>query len=99
RLQCPRFALAVRRSLSGDLPDRPLSYASLCLARSRTIRGGCADRERPTQIAVRGLDAFGTGNGQMMPALDLVPVWTTILAIGVFLYVALDGFDLGVGML
>ena len=35
----------------------------------------------------------------MMPTLDLVPIWTTILAIGVFLYVALDGFDLGVGML
>src|SRR5271155_4240034 len=35
----------------------------------------------------------------MTPALDLVPIWTAILAIGVFLYVALDGFDLGVGML
>jgi cytochrome bd ubiquinol oxidase subunit II len=35
----------------------------------------------------------------MTPILDLVPIWTTILAIGVFLYVALDGFDLGVGML
>ena len=34
-----------------------------------------------------------------MPGLDLVPIWTAILAIGVFLYVALDGFDLGVGML
>ena len=34
-----------------------------------------------------------------MPALDLVPIWTAILAIGVFFYVALDGFDLGVGML
>ena len=34
-----------------------------------------------------------------MQALDLVPIWTGILAIGVFLYVALDGFDLGVGML
>lgn len=31
--------------------------------------------------------------------LDLVPVWTLILAIGVFLYVLLDGFDLGVGIL
>jgi cytochrome d ubiquinol oxidase subunit II len=31
--------------------------------------------------------------------LDLVPIWTTILAIAVFFYVALDGFDLGVGML
>jgi cytochrome d ubiquinol oxidase subunit II len=34
-----------------------------------------------------------------MQALDLVPIWTAILAIGVFFYVALDGFDLGVGML
>jgi cytochrome d ubiquinol oxidase subunit II len=31
--------------------------------------------------------------------LDTVPVWTLILGFGVFLYVLLDGFDLGVGML
>jgi cytochrome d ubiquinol oxidase subunit II len=35
----------------------------------------------------------------MMPILSLVPVWTVILALAVFFYVALDGFDLGVGML
>ena len=35
----------------------------------------------------------------MTPTLSLVPVWTAILGIGVFFYVALDGFDLGVGML
>jgi cytochrome d ubiquinol oxidase subunit II len=34
-----------------------------------------------------------------MPTLSLVPVWTVILAMAVFFYVALDGFDLGVGML
>jgi cytochrome bd ubiquinol oxidase subunit II len=34
-----------------------------------------------------------------MAMLDLVPIWTAILAIAVFFYVALDGFDLGVGML
>jgi cytochrome bd ubiquinol oxidase subunit II len=34
-----------------------------------------------------------------MPSLNLVPIWTTILAIGVFMYVVLDGFDLGVGIL
>ena len=34
-----------------------------------------------------------------MPMFDLVPIWTLILGIGVFMYVALDGFDLGVGML
>ncbi len=30
---------------------------------------------------------------------SLVPIWTAILGLGVFIYVALDGFDLGVGML
>ncbi len=34
-----------------------------------------------------------------METLDLVPVWTVILGLGVFFYVLLDGFDLGVGML
>src|SRR6202047_147440 len=35
----------------------------------------------------------------MMATLSLVPIWTAILALAVFFYVALDGFDLGVGML
>ena len=30
---------------------------------------------------------------------DFVPLWALILSLGVFLYVLLDGFDLGVGML
>ena len=30
---------------------------------------------------------------------SFVPIWTAILAVGVFLYVLLDGFDLGVGIL
>ncbi len=34
-----------------------------------------------------------------MNALDFVPVWTLILGAGIFFYVLLDGFDLGVGML
>jgi len=32
-------------------------------------------------------------------SIDLVPIWTTIIALGVFFYVLLDGFDLGVGIL
>ena len=32
-------------------------------------------------------------------ALDLVPLWAAILALAVFMYVLLDGFDLGVGLL
>jgi cytochrome bd ubiquinol oxidase subunit II len=35
----------------------------------------------------------------MNEMLDLVPIWTLILALAVFFYVLLDGFDLGVGML
>jgi cytochrome d ubiquinol oxidase subunit II len=31
--------------------------------------------------------------------LDLVPLWTVLLALAVFYYVVFDGFDLGVGML
>jgi cytochrome d ubiquinol oxidase subunit II len=33
------------------------------------------------------------------PVLDFVGVWTVILGLGVFFYVLLDGFDLGVGIL
>jgi cytochrome d ubiquinol oxidase subunit II len=35
----------------------------------------------------------------MSAPLDFVPIWTLILGVGVFLYVLLDGFDLGVGIL
>src|SRR5258708_39933487 len=31
--------------------------------------------------------------------LDIVPLWAGILALGVFMYVLLDGFDLGIGIL
>jgi cytochrome d ubiquinol oxidase subunit II len=33
------------------------------------------------------------------PAISFVGVWTALLAAGVFFYVLLDGFDLGIGML
>lgn len=32
-------------------------------------------------------------------AIDLVPIWSVIMAMAVFMYVLLDGFDLGVGIL
>ena len=31
--------------------------------------------------------------------LDLSLIWAAIIALGVFLYVMLDGFDLGIGLL
>ena len=33
------------------------------------------------------------------PAISFVEIWTVIIAAGVFFYVLLDGFDLGVGIL
>ena len=33
------------------------------------------------------------------PAFDFLPIWTLVLGVGVFFYVLLDGFDLGVGIL
>jgi cytochrome d ubiquinol oxidase subunit II len=35
----------------------------------------------------------------MTVVLDFVPLWTLILGFGVFMYVLMDGFDLGVGIL
>src|SRR3954463_38321 len=35
----------------------------------------------------------------MHMVLDLVPLWTAMLALAVFYYVVFDGFDLGVGIL
>jgi cytochrome bd ubiquinol oxidase subunit II len=35
----------------------------------------------------------------MSPPFDFVPLWTIILGFGVFMYVLMDGFDLGVGIL
>jgi cytochrome d ubiquinol oxidase subunit II len=34
-----------------------------------------------------------------MLALDIVPLWAGVLALSVFMYVLLDGFDLGIGIL
>ncbi|MEO8811384.1 MAG: cytochrome d ubiquinol oxidase subunit II [Caulobacteraceae bacterium] len=40
-----------------------------------------------------------TSPAELAPILDLTGVWAGVLGLGVFLYVLLDGFDLGVGML
>src|ERR1051326_5316851 len=40
-----------------------------------------------------------TSRGEDAMTLDLVPLWTLLLALAVFYYVVFDGFDLGVGML
>src|SRR5262249_25204207 len=64
--------------------------------------GGCArdrraDRERAAECADQ--HRARAGRQDAMNALNFVPVWTLILGAGIFFYVLLDGFDLGVGML
>src|SRR5499425_69590 len=56
-----------------------------------------ADRERAAACA--DPCRARAGRQDAMNALNFVPVWTLILGAGIFFYVLLDGFDLGVGML
>jgi cytochrome d oxidase subunit CydB len=67
-----------------DSPQRPMR--PLSASRPHRSHRPTAQRRSPTMPA-DGL------------ALDLVPIWAAILALAVFMYVLLDGFDLGVGML
>ncbi len=55
-------------------------------------RGG-----RPMPGYVTG--AFPRRRGNRPCGTAWFPIWTVILGLGVFIYVSLDGFDLGVGML
>jgi hypothetical protein len=80
-------------------------YPSAVLIAARLVRKGPAlapetvapiESGRPSapinvELVQEGQDA--------MNALNFVPVWTLILGAGIFFYVLLDGFDLGVGML
>ena len=66
--------------------------------------GSCrsAGRRGDRRRAAEQADHRGTarqGRGMMDSIVSFVPVWATILAAGIFLYVLLDGFDLGVGIL
>src|SRR5262249_40104343 len=56
-----------------------------------------ADRERAAACA--DPRRARAGRQDAMNALNFVPVWTLILGAGIFFYVLLDGFDLGVGIL
>src|SRR5260370_27227592 len=76
-----------------------VSDAADGLGRTVSGRRGGSGGGRPVEGADRGPSGGRVGCFAMTQWLDLVPIWTAILAVGVFLYVALDGFDLGVGIL
>ena len=75
----------------------------LRLLATRPHRGGArarGDRKRTAGAAGPGAAVHECGATAMtQPVLDLVPAWTLVLGVGVFFYVLLDGFDLGVGIL
>src|SRR6476469_33416 len=58
----------------------------------------CASRTSTNALRARCPARAPTSDPRAMH-LDLVPIWTVILGVGVFMYVLLDGFDLGVGIL
>src|SRR5260370_8961036 len=75
-----------------------VSDAADGLGRTVSGRRGGSGGGRPVEGADRGPSGGRVGCFAMTQWLDLVPIWTAILAVGVFLYVALDGFDLGGGI-
>ena len=110
-----RTANSVSPSLTGsDVLISLLAYMAVYLfmypSASCSCGASCAeDRPRPKSLGHPSrLDGprrrswpEGTSEGRrgMSQVLDFVPIWTLILGMAVFLYVLLDGFDLGVGML
>ena len=76
----------------------PVGVVLMAPAGQRGPRGG-ARRIRSRAAAPRARSPARARDGAMTEVLDFVPIWTLILGLAVFLYVLLDGFDLGVGML
>src|SRR5213082_635841 len=79
-----------------------------CSAREFSIwrKSRAPDRQAMSSFATpsspsvrRGRCPLSTLESGASMQLDLVPVWTVILGVAVFMYVLLDGFDLGVGIL
>src|SRR5262245_45021824 len=94
-------ALELRGGLSADLSRRASADASHHPQRAiADRRGRCGGRGWPPSGPIRERRRSSSKRSNAMSqVLDLVPIWTLILALAVFFYVLLDGFDLGVGML
>src|SRR6185312_11436555 len=93
------LARVLRDRLSDHVPDRHRLHGRAGAARADRGRGDGPDRERPSRAAVRARQHAGRRIGETTMVLDLVPIWTFLVALAVFYYVVFDGFDLGVGIL
>ena len=94
-------------SLLGYVVAYAIIFPAGGLVMARIVRAGPSEAVqdepvesgRPRSVGARGAGSAGRRRRRMSPPFDFVPVWTCILGIGVFFYVLLDGFDLGVGIL
>ena len=97
----PDFPGRIYRGVSHHFPGGAPDHGPACPQRTGRFRGG-REPSRKRQARPSGPHASSRYReaGAMNPlVLDTVPIWTLILGVGVFFYVLLDGFDLGVGML
>ena len=95
-------------SLAGYIAAYLIMFPAGLLIMVRLVRRGPVDSVtddspvesgRPNLSAPLAANFFWEARTMNALVLDTVPIWTVILGFGVFLYVLLDGFDLGVGML
>ena len=109
------FRLAARRARGRHLADRlrrrvlrgvrhgQLVPAQAHVARAAAARGRtCRTRPRTPRASRRGRrwPRFAAqGGAAWMTARVLTNIWAAILAFAVFMYVVMDGFDLGIGIL
>ena len=85
--------------LSGEplicLPAPPI--AAVAPARPATLAPEAASPASPVPTAPSAPGPETARSNVLV--IDLAPIWTVIMAFAVFMYVLLDGFDLGVGIL
>src|SRR5262245_55938844 len=101
-LACRRRRAPLVAGLHGGLSDHlPVRGPHRGATGGKGPSVGARDRRADRKRAAACADPCRARAGRQdaMNALNFVPVWTLILGAGIFFYVLLDGFDLGVGML
>ena len=93
RLECRAVADRLYRNIRNDIHWRLCRAVAHHPRRSRGARRRGGGAERPPILP------GASDSGGVTHMVDFVPIWTLILGLGIFLYVLLDGFDLGVGIL
>src|SRR5690606_30796714 len=98
------LAHGLHRRVRADLPGRGLLHDPTGPARPGAARGrparaaSAAGRAAPPVRGRADLRARGVG-AMAESGIDLPLIWAAIIVVGVIMYVLLDGFDLGIGIL